>query len=65
MILKRYKKNNKPMFKHSAFNENTEQASKDIESNKPYGSEDEYEFNNENNKPKIKRTKNKRINEKT
>jgi hypothetical protein len=28
------------MFKHS-FNENTEQASKDIESNKPYGSEDE------------------------
>jgi hypothetical protein len=54
------------MFKHSAFNENTEQASKDIESNKPYGSEDEYEFNNdENNKPKNKKNQNKRINEKT
>ena len=61
-------KGSKPMAKHSALSEGTEQASKDIESGKPYGTEDEYEFNNSdeakepskeednknNNKPKIK-----------
>jgi hypothetical protein len=53
MILKRYQKIINKLFKTFKFNEQTEQASKDIESNKPYGSEDEYEFNNdENNKPK-------------
>ncbi len=35
-----------PMSKFSALSEGDEQASKNIESGKPYGTEDEYEFNN-------------------
>lgn len=62
-------KGSKPMGKHGALSEGKEQASKDIENDKPHGTEDEYEFNNSddakepleqkkdnknNNKPKIK-----------
>lgn len=55
-------KNYAPMSKHSALTENEESsASNDIEQGKPYGTEDEYEFNNsdkanndKNNKTKIK-----------
>jgi len=53
-----------PMAKFSALSESEDaKASRDIESGKPYGTEDEYEFNNSdeakednktNNKPKIK-----------
>ena len=54
----------KNMRKHSAYtNEGLDADSRDIEGGKPYGTEDEYEFNNsdeakednkDNNKPKIK-----------
>ena len=57
-------KNYAPMAKFSALSESEDaKASRDIESGKPYGTEDEYEFNNSdeakednktNNKPKIK-----------
>jgi hypothetical protein len=61
-------KGSNPMGKHGALSEGKEQTSKDIEGGKPYGTEDEYEFNNSdeakepskeenknnNNKPKIK-----------
>ncbi len=61
----------KPKGKHSAIAEGeTEKANKDIESGKPYGTEDEYEFNNsdeakednkDNKKPQIKKESMKRL----
>lgn len=64
-------KGSKPKGKHSAIAEGeTEKANKDIESGKPYGTEDEYEFNNsdeakednkDNKKPQIKKESMKRL----
>jgi hypothetical protein len=61
----------KPKGKHSAIAEGeTAKASRDIESGKPYGTEDEYEFNNsdeakednkDNKKPQIKKESMKRL----